>query len=116
MLPKREKLLQTGLALHAFASAITLAVFAWHGFFSRYMADDYCHSGLLKAYGFWGAIQHHYLTFSNRYMILVVPFITDLFGVRGQSWLPALRGWVNLPRQRLEALTASSKGERTADE
>ena len=78
------------LKINIVSLATALALYAYLGIFSRYLADDYCHSGLLKTYGFWQALPIHYLTFSNRYMILVVPYITDLFGVRGQSYLPGV--------------------------
>ena len=89
-MPKKEKLLQIVLSINALSLSVALIAYAYLGLFSRYIADDYCHSGTLGEYGFWAAIQHHYLTFSNRYMILVVPYLTDLFGVRGQSYLPGI--------------------------
>lgn len=82
--------LQKILLLNAVSISIVLAVYAYLGVFSRYIADDYCHSGLIKTNGFFGAVQAQYLTISNRYMILVIPYLTDLFGPRGQSLLPAL--------------------------
>lgn len=87
---KNNTFLKNILRLNLLSLSTALAVYAYFGIFSRYLADDYCHSGILKNYGFWGAVQKHYLTFSNRYMILVVPYLTDFFGVRGQSYLPGI--------------------------
>ncbi len=85
-----SKVLKVALALNTLSLFIALSVYAYVGTFSRYLADDYCHHGLLETYGFFQAAKIHYLTFSNRYMILVVPYLTDFFGVRGTSYLPAL--------------------------
>lgn len=87
---KTKIFLKYALILNALSLSLALAAYAYFGFFSRYIGDDYCHSGLLKVYGFWNAVIHHFMTFSNRYMILIVPYLTDFFGVRGQSYLPAL--------------------------
>ena len=87
---KEKNLFNLTLQLNTLAASIALAVYAYFGLFSRYLADDYCHSELVKNNAFFDAVQHHYITFSNRYMILAVPYLTDKFGPRGQSFLPAI--------------------------
>jgi len=87
---KTKTLFQKILLLNAFSVFIALAAYSYQGFFSRYISDDYCHGGLINSYGFFGAIQTHYLTFSNRYMILVIPYLTGVFGSHKLSYLPAL--------------------------
>ena len=88
MLSEKNLIQKHILPLQGIALSVPLAVYAYMGLFSRYIADDYCHSALVQNNTLSAAIQQHYLAFSNRYMILIVPFITDLFGVRGQSYLP----------------------------
>ena len=87
---KEKTLFNLALKLNALAASIALTVYAYFGLFSRYMADDYCHSDLVRNKSFFDAVQHHYITFSNRYMILAVPYLTEKFGPRGQSFLPAI--------------------------
>ncbi|MCF6277505.1 MAG: DUF6056 family protein, partial [Anaerolineales bacterium] len=87
---QEKKLFDLTLTINALATSTALLIYAYFGFFSRYMADDYCHSELVKNKPFFDAVRHHYLTFSNRYMILVVPYLTEQFGSRGQSFLPAI--------------------------
>ncbi len=87
---KEQTFFNLALKLNALAAFVALTVYSYFGFFSRYMADDYCHSELVKNRPFFDALWHHYLTFSNRYMILVVPYLTEQFGPRGQSFLPAI--------------------------
>ncbi len=84
----KNKLAQIPLILNALTTSITLAVYAYLGLFARFMGDDYCHHALVKNKPFFAAVQHHYTTFSNRYMILTVPYLTEKFGTRGQSFLP----------------------------
>ncbi|MBT7074123.1 MAG: hypothetical protein HN922_04360 [Anaerolineae bacterium] len=85
-----KKLPQIVIYLNALTTSIALAIYAYFGLFSRLMGDDYCHHYLVKNKSFFDAVQHHYLTFSNRYMILAIPYLTEKFGPRGQSFLPAI--------------------------
>ncbi len=84
----KNKLPKIPLILNALTTSIALAIYAYLGFFARFMGDDYCHHDLVKNKPFFAAVQHHYTTFSNRYMILAVPYLTEKFGPRGQSFLP----------------------------
>ncbi len=86
----KDKLPQIPIMLNALTTSIALAVYAYLGFFARFMGDDYCHHDLVSNKPFFAAVQHHYTTFSNRYMILAVPYLTEKFGPRGQSFLPAI--------------------------
>ena len=86
----KGRLFSFALGLNALATSAALIVYGYMGIFSRYLADDYCHHELIRNHGFIQAVKIHFLTFSNRYMILVVPWITERFGVKGQSWLPAV--------------------------
>jgi hypothetical protein len=78
---------------------IPLALFSYHGFFSRYLADDFCTSAYLKQQGFLQSMQFWRLTWSGRYSFYffmntlqslgqwITPFMT---GITILTWLAAL--------------------------
>jgi hypothetical protein len=40
--------------------ALPLVLYAWIGFYSRYVADDFWSAGYLRTLGFWGAQYYWY--------------------------------------------------------
>lgn len=69
-----------------FAAAI--AYFAYIGSFTRFWADDYCYSALIKQYGWLRGIEMWYLTSGNRFSTIATIGLIDVFGPRVVSFLP----------------------------
>src|SRR5258706_1341269 len=72
-----------------------LAVWAYLGFFTRYMADDYSTSSELLKQGFWQAQAYWYQAWSGRYSYNFLVALAELPGVRVVAWLPlvSLSAW-----------------------
>lgn len=67
-----------------------LAVYAYLGTFTRYMADDYCSAAALKNYGFLGAQTYWWENWSGRYSFSFMISLVELLGVGIVPILPAL--------------------------
>ena len=67
-----------------------LAIYAYLGTFTRYMADDYCTAGTIKNHGFWGAQTYWWQNWSGRYSFTFVVSFVELMGLRIVPILPAL--------------------------
>jgi hypothetical protein len=74
------------LGIGIFAAAI--AYFAFIGSFTRFWADDYCYSALIKQYGWLRGIEMWYLTSGNRFSTIATIGLIDVFGPRVGSFLP----------------------------
>ena len=70
--------------------SIALLVYMYKGFFSRYLADDYCFSSLIKENGFWGGLIQQYVSWSNRFSAYLLTAISELFGQNAIQFLPGL--------------------------
>ena len=57
------------------------------GFDSRYWADDYCFSGILKQYGFIKGLEFFYTTVSNRFSSFIFVATLEAFGSRSIQWV-----------------------------
>jgi hypothetical protein len=78
------------ILLGVIALLITLGVYAYLGFFSRYWADDYCFSALVKNYGLIGGLKENYFTWSNRYTAFLLSAIGDQLGFINVQLYPGL--------------------------
>ena len=67
-----------------------LAVYAYLGIFTRYMADDYCSLSTLRQAGFWGAQVQWWQDWSGRYSFSFLITLVELLGVGIVPILPAL--------------------------
>ncbi len=67
-----------------------LALYAYLGTFTRYMADDYCSAAALKNNGFWGAQSYWWQNWSGRYSFTFVISLVELLGLRIVPILPGL--------------------------
>lgn len=65
-------------------------IYGYFGWFSRYIADDYCTAGELLKFGYWGSIVNRYLTWDGRYSFAVLIYFFEQFGIRFPSILPVL--------------------------
>ncbi len=70
--------------------SVTLAVYVYRGFYSRYWADDYCQSATLREYGLFGGTWNSYQTWSNRFSAIFLVGVSELFGAKAISFLPAI--------------------------
>lgn len=68
--------------------ALPLVMYAWIGFYSRYVADDFWTAGYLRVLGFWEAQRYWYLSFSGRYSFTFLVSLSELLGVGATRWLP----------------------------
>ena len=80
----------------AVIGALPLAGAASMGFFSRYIADDFCTAGTLRRLGFWESQSDWYLNWSGRYSFTFVATGLNLLGPGITPWLPlaALVAWL----------------------
>jgi hypothetical protein len=88
--PSRATARSALYALSAALLAIPLLAHAIVGWFSRYMADDYCTVGTLRALGFWGSQSFWYTTWSGRYTFTFLVHAAETVGVIVTRFLPAL--------------------------
>lgn len=80
-------------AIPAFLAILLLMVIlslAYTGFFSRYLADDYCFSRQVIENGFWGGQVHSFNTWSDRFSTMFVTSLIDKLGVPGIQALPTV--------------------------
>ncbi len=70
------------------AMLIALALYAYLGTFTRYMADDYCSAAVLKTNGFWGAQSFWWQNWSGRYSFSFVVSLVEMLGLRIVPILP----------------------------
>jgi len=68
--------------------ALPLVLYAWIGFYSRYVADDFWTAGYLRVLGFWEAQRYWYLSWSGRYSFTFLVSLVELLGVGATRWLP----------------------------
>lgn len=78
------RMFQFAAFLHGFAVLGVLTVYAYGGWFSRFLADDYCESAYITASGnLWDATLLAYNTWLNSYSILLFVQVSDWFGLWG---------------------------------
>jgi hypothetical protein len=70
--------------------ALPLAMYAWIGFYSRYVADDFGTAGYLRTLGFWDAQHYWYFFWQGRYSYTFLVNLVELPGVGTTRWLPML--------------------------
>ncbi|MEW6718508.1 MAG: DUF6056 family protein [Chloroflexota bacterium] len=77
--------------LGVLTTSAALVVYAYTGFFTRYTADDYCHTRyLMNASNIFSAAAERYFHTSNRYANMLLIGITEFFGERAVIFLPAV--------------------------
>jgi uncharacterized protein DUF6056 len=68
----------------------SLALYAYLGTFTRYMADDYCSAAALKVDGFWGAQAYWWQNWSGRYSFSFLASLVEMVGLKIVPILPGL--------------------------
>jgi hypothetical protein len=78
------------LALFCISAAIILLTYAYIGTFTRYWADDFCFTQTIKASNnLFGATLDLYNNWSNRYTTMLLVGVSEWFGSKAISFLPA---------------------------
>ena len=72
------------------AMLASLALYAYLGTFTRYMADDYCSAAALKTEGFLGAQAYWWQNWSGRYSFSFVVSLVELLGLKIVPILPGV--------------------------
>jgi hypothetical protein len=85
-----RRLLRAGFALLGAAIVVALAAYAWRGWYSRYVTDDYCTASALRRYGFVDVLQYHRVTWSGRYSYYAVKAIPESIGPITTRYTPAV--------------------------
>ncbi len=84
-------LFQVVIILGNLTTMAVLFVYGYIGIFSRYLADDYCHSSsIMTSSNIFDAIVRNYMGWSDRYSNLLFVQLTDLFGKWGIPFMPAV--------------------------
>jgi hypothetical protein len=68
--------------------SLPLVMYAWIGFYSRYVSDDFLTAGYLRVLGFWEAQHYWYFSWSGRYSFTFLVSLMELLGVGATRWLP----------------------------
>jgi hypothetical protein len=74
----------------AVIAAAGLAVIAWLGVFSRFVADDFCTTAMLQRVGFWESQIHWYKAWSGRFAFTFAMTALELPGQAVARFIPAL--------------------------
>lgn len=69
---------------------IALAVYSYAGYFSRYLADDYCFSSQIKNEGIFNGLADFYGNISNRFGAFLFIALTEFFGTGAIQLLPGV--------------------------
>ena len=78
------------LVLFTIVLGFALLTYAYIGFFTRYMADDYCSAAVAHASGLMGLQKHFYLGWSGRFSFNFAIGVLALLGFRVVPFLPAV--------------------------
>lgn len=69
---------------------LTLVIYSIPGFYSRYLADDYCFSERIKNNGIIKGLSSFYREISNRYGAFLFISLTELAGEKAVQFIPLL--------------------------
>lgn len=83
-------LLKSPLGIAILAAASVLAVYAYLGLFSRYLADDYCNAALFASEDVFGQLITRYLEKSDRYTNIWFIGLSERLGFHSVTYLPAV--------------------------
>ena len=69
---------------------VALGVYAWRGWYTRYITDDFCTASALQKRGFVGAMKFHRQTWSGRYSYYVAKAIPESIGPGTARFVPGV--------------------------
>ena len=85
-----ERQIRFVFAVTATGALAALVMFAWRGWYSRYLTDDYCTSNLLSTLGFFEAMAWHRANWSGRFSYFPLKAVFESFGAGTTRITPAL--------------------------
>jgi cytochrome bd-type quinol oxidase subunit 2 len=88
--PLSDRLLPLLLGILALSMLATLAVFAYTGTFSRFMADDFCYANTIRQMGWLGGQTRLYNTWSGRISSNFLIAVLEPFGASAAPIMPAI--------------------------
>jgi hypothetical protein len=92
--PRRANALETALQASAAAAILLLlaacAQFVATGWLTRYWADDYCYSWVMRAGGLLRGPIDWYMASGNRFSTILMVGLQDVFGPGAIRWIPGL--------------------------
>ena len=100
------------LAFFFLSATIILLTYAYIGTFTRYWADDFCFTQTLKASNnLFGATLDLYNNWSNRYTTMLLVGVSEWFGPKAISFLPAamITLWVTSLTSLINQIKAALK-------
>lgn len=77
-------------ALLTAALLAALGAYAWRGWYTRYVTDDYCSAAAIQDYGFAGAMKAHRETWSGRFSYFLVKGALELIGPVTARFVPGV--------------------------
>ena len=83
-------LIRRGTAVLLLSLMIALGVYAWRGWYARYVTDDFCTASILHRLGFVEAMKFHREHWSGRYSYYAVKAIPESLGRGTAQVVPAL--------------------------
>ncbi len=75
-------------SLSTAALLVAICVYAGLGWYSRYLADDFCTAGFVKTIGFWNSQAYWYLNWTGRYAFTFIVSLFEEIGPGIVPWLP----------------------------
>ncbi len=93
---EKKQIVKLCVLITSIALLAAVYLHAYMGTFSRYIADDFCTAGELKAYGYLQAVIHRYLYWDGRFTFTFVIYFFELFGIKLPTILPtiAITAWL----------------------
>jgi phosphoglycerol transferase MdoB-like AlkP superfamily enzyme len=93
---------------------LALAAHAYVGFFTRYVADDYCTAAAVRTAGLLVTQRHFYLAWSGRFSFTLTISLVELLGTGVVPYLPtaALVCWLAATTWAVHELLNTSLGRR----
>ena len=90
MMERQNRLAQLLFYIVLGCMLASLALYAYLGTFTRYMADDYCSAAAFKSEGFWGAQSYWWQNWSGRYSFSFLVSLAEMLGLKIVPILPTL--------------------------
>ena len=84
------RLLRAGAAILSLALLAALGAFAWRGWYTRYLTDDYCTAAALHQHGYAGAMAYQRAQWSGRYAYYAVKGALESIGPQTAHATPGL--------------------------
>lgn len=85
---RTQRLLNLALLIGIISFFAAIIIFIWKGFYSRYWADDYCFSAIVKEKGIINGLGFFYQEISNRFGAFLLVGVSEFFGFYAIVFMP----------------------------